>query len=512
MYTHPSLMLPCRHLRRTCFAVAAASMSFLAFPAAGHAQRFSERLVVRAEVGVGTMLSEHQRTTLRYGLAVQGSARLGLTLAGPLAFQASFSSWWFPSERVAGADTDGQQYSVSGGLRFEPRLGSVGRLFLDGNVGLGITAAQNRLSVDAGLGFEFALSRGVGLGPVVRYGHLFAAEGSQDHQSDAQYWSGGLSLSLRVAPTLAGPLDTDGDGILDADDGCPTEAAGPTPDPERPGCPMRDRDGDGVTDAQDLCPNEAQGEHPDPSRLGCPAVDSDHDGVFDAQDLCPTTPQGDHPDPTRLGCPDGDDDVDGVLNHADQCPQEPAGLQPDTARPGCPLPDRDHDTVPDATDACPDVVGAPDVNPRRNGCPGLVVVRDGMIVILQPVFFATNRDRVLAPSMRVLSAVVAALRAQPQIRRIGVEGHTDNVGSDEANLSLSQRRAQAVATWLTQHGIDPARVEARGFGASRPIVPNDTASGRAANRRVEFHILDPQPRPSADANGSATRPAPAGAQ
>jgi len=492
--------------------VAAASLSFLALPAAGYAQRSSERVVVRGEVGVGTMLSEHQRTALQYGLAVQGSVRLGFTLVGPLALQASFSTWWFPSESVGGANTDGQQYSASGGLRFEPMLGSAGRLFLDGNVGLGVTAAHNRLSVDAGLGFEFALSRGVGLGPVVRYGHLFAAEGVQDHPSDAQYWSGGLSLSLRMAPAIAGPLDTDGDGILDADDACPTEPAGATPDPAHHGGLLHDRDGDGVTDSDDLCPNEPQGDHPSTMRRGCPAVDSDGDGVFDAQDLCPTAPQGDHPDPARLGCPDGDDDADGVFNHVDQCPQEAMGLLPDTARPGCPLADRDHDMVPDATDACPDVVGAPDVNPRRNGCPGLVVVRDGMIVILQPVFFATNRDRILAPSVRVLTAVVSALRAQPQIRRIGVEGHTDNVGSDEDNLSLSQRRAQAVATWLTQHGIDAGRVEARGFGASRPIVPNDVASGRAANRRVEFHILDPQPRTSSDANGSATRPAPAGAQ
>jgi len=111
----------------------------------------------------------------------------------------------------------------------------------------------------------------------------------------------------------------------------------------------------------------------------------------------------------------------------------------------------------------------------------------------------------------VLSAVVAALRAQPEIRRIAVEGHTDNVGSDEANLALSQRRAQAVAVWLTQHGIETGRVEARGLGAGRPIVPNDSASGRAANRRVEFHILDPRQSPALDANGRTAGPAATGA-
>ena len=499
------------HPSRRCLTAGFVAATLLSVASSGHAQTFGERLVLRAEVGAGTMLASYQRDVLQYDIDVQASGRLGFTLAGPLALQASFTSWWFPTKGGAGAD--GQQYSVTGGIRLEPMLGSAGRLFADLNVGLGLTAERDRLALDTGLGFEFALSRGVGLGPVVRYGHLFASTASQDEPSDAQYWSAGLSLSARVAPseTPPAPADTDQDGFVDDSDRCPTEPAGASPDPQNPGCPTRDRDGDGVDDASDLCPDVPPGANADPARRGCPAIDTDGDGVFDPTDACVTTIAGDHPDPERAGCPDGDADADGVLDHADQCRGEAQGLHPDAARPGCPSPDRDHDTVPDATDACPDVVGAPSIEPRRNGCPGLVEVRNGMIVILQPVFFATNRDRILAPSFRVLSAVVAALRAQPEIRRIGVEGHTDNVGRDEANLALSQRRAQAVATWLTRHGVDAARVEARGLGASRPIVPNDSASGRAANRRVEFHILDPQPNNAIDANGRTSGPTSTGA-
>lgn len=507
---------PVHRTRRAGLAAAAAAITFVVMPRPAHAQRFAERLVVRGEVGAGTMLSTYQRNTLHYGLDVQGSGRLGFTLVGPLALQASFSSWWFPSENTMGVHTDGQQYSVTGGLRLEPMVGRVGRLFIDGNVGLGITAARERVAVDAGLGFEFALTRALGLGPVARYGHLFAAAGAQDFPSDAQYWSAGLSLSLRLPPPLPRaaepvPMDTDRDGILDTADECPNEPAGRTPDPLHVGCPERDRDRDGVMDPRDLCPDVPRGMHPSPERLGCPAVDSDGDGVFDADDRCPSTPAGAHPDSDRPGCPDGDDDADGVLNHADQCRREPQGLHPDAARLGCPLADRDHDTIPDSTDACPDVVGAPSTNARRNGCPGLVLVRNGMIVILQPVFFATNRDRILRPSFRVLSAVVEAMRVQPEIHRVGIEGHTDDVGSAEDNMALSQRRAQAVAHWLVQHGIEASRVEARGYGTSRPIVPNASSSGRAANRRVEFHILDPQPNNSVDSIGSASSAAPGGA-
>ncbi len=507
---HPSPSPVSRRTRCAQIVATAASITFMVLPRAAHAQSFAQRIVVRGEVGAGTMLSTYQRDRLNYGLDVQGSGRLGFTLVGPLALQASFSSWWFPSSSIGGTRPDGQQYSVTGGLRLEPMVGRVGRLFIDGNVGLGITAERNRLAVDAGVGFEFALTRAMGLGPVARYGHLFASADAQDYPSDAQYWSAGLSLSLRIPPPLPQaatplPADSDRDGILDVDDECPMEPAGTRPDPQHRGCPERDRDADGVPDAADLCPTVPRGEHPSPQQLGCPAVDTDGDGLYDHEDQCPTTAAGLHADPERPGCPDGDDDSDGVVNHVDQCRTEPMGLHPDAARPGCPLADRDHDGVPDVTDACPDVVGAPSLVARRNGCPGLVLVRNGQIVILQPVFFATNRDRILRPSFRVLSAVVSALQVQPEIRRVGIEGHTDDVGAAAANMLLSQRRAESVAAWLRQHGIEAGRLEAHGYGNTHPLVPNTSTSARAANRRVEFHILDPQPNNSVDPGGSATR-------
>jgi len=322
-----------------------------------------------------------------------------------------------------------------------------------------------------------------------------------------------LAYAPETRPAPPPPPDTDMDGVLDPDDLCPTVPMGDHPDPARRGCPLADRDHDTILDPQDICPDEPRGEHPDPERTGCPDGDEDHDTVLNHDDLCRTEPHGEHPDPERRGCPDGDDDHDGVLNHSDQCRTEPAGQHPDPNRAGCPLPDRDHDTVVDPEDHCPDQPGAPNPDPNLNGCPGLVRVADGMLQINTPVFFATNRDVILPRSFPVLTAVANALRASPQIRRVSIEGHTDDIGDDNANMELSRRRAQSVLTWLSSHNVEPSRLESHGFGETRPQRPIAGLTGRprrlarATNRRVEFRITDPAPDATAPAGGL---PIPAG--
>jgi outer membrane protein OmpA-like peptidoglycan-associated protein len=311
-------------------------------------------------------------------------------------------------------------------------------------------------------------------------------------------------LMVQYAPVrrpvvVEAPRDTDSDGVMDPDDQCVDVPQGDHPDPARRGCPQGDRDHDGVMDPDDQCVDVPQGDHPDPARRGCPLNDTDHDGIYDNADQCVDVPQGEYPDPTRPGCPDGDADGDGVLNGRDQCRDVIAGAHPDPARPGCPLPDRDGDTVIDAQDHCPDQPGAPNPDPQRNGCPGLVRVQNGMLQIMAPVFFATNRDVILPRSFPVLTAVGEALRASPDIRRISVEGHTDDVGDDARNMDLSQRRSQSVVRWLSEHQVEPARLEAHGMGETRPMRPIDGLRGRdlrtarSLNRRVEFRITDPAP-------------------
>lgn len=187
--------------------------------------------------------------------------------------------------------------------------------------------------------------------------------------------------------------------------------------------------------------------------------------------------------------PAPDTDRDGVPDADDACVDRAAGAEPDPDKSGCPAPDRDGDTVIDGKDACPDKPGAPSPDPKKNGCPGLVQIKDGQIQILKPVFFATNKDVILKKSFALLQSVADAIASRPGMR-VRIEGHTDNRGKPERNLDLSQRRADSVRRWLSEHGLEGGRLEARGMGQERPIAPNKTAKGRSANRRVEFQIIE----------------------
>jgi OOP family OmpA-OmpF porin len=81
------------------------------------------------------------------------------------------------------------------------------------------------------------------------------------------------------------------------------------------------------------------------------------------------------------------------------------------------------------------------------------------------------------------------LKEHPEIKRLSVEGHTDDRGLAAQNVGLSQRRAAAVVAWLVANGIDATRLTSNGFGATRPLESNAAEAGRQTNRRVEFKIM-----------------------
>ncbi|HYT04595.1 MAG TPA: thrombospondin type 3 repeat-containing protein [Gemmatimonadales bacterium] len=301
------------------------------------------------------------------------------------------------------------------------------------------------------------------------------------------------------------PTDADGDGVPDGIDQCPNTPAGVHVDAK--GCPI-DSDGDGVPDGIDQCPDTPPGATVD--ARGCPA-DSDGDGVPDGIDKCPNTPKGAIVDAT--GCP-LDSDLDGVPDGIDQCPNTPPGTRVDAV--GCPLPAEQVKAAPvsppvPAAPAAP--APAPPMTPvvppkcppappgsqvDANGCLILFApesVRAAVpgapprpTVILRGVNFQTGRSALTRDSYAALDAVAASLVANPDIR-IEIAGYTDSTGRKFLNFRLSQARAAAVRAYLARKGVLPARMVAKGYGATGFIAPNATADGRAQNRRVELHKL-----------------------
>ncbi|MCC7539665.1 MAG: OmpA family protein [Deltaproteobacteria bacterium] len=426
------------------------------------------------------------------------------------------------------------QYGVAGQFFVTPRISILGELYgdtgfsseVDENPLEGLVAGRYRLN-------DLVFTLGAGAGLVAGIG-----------VPTVRVFGGAMYAPDRT--------DSDGDGILDGSDSCPSDPEDRDEWEDEDGCPEADNDGDGFPDGSDRCPNEAEDRDQFEDDNGCPDPDNDGDGVRDGFDSCPMEPEDRDGDRDEDGCPDNDRDRDGIADPQDQCPDEPEDTDGFGDDDGCPETDFDGDGLPDDGDECPDQPetrngfeddnGCPDEAPDtdgdgiadpadrcperpetlngvddEDGCPdgqALVRIEGDRIRLLQQVNFATDSDRIVGRrSFQILDAVIGILTRHPEYRRVRIEGHTDNTGDEAHNRDLSRRRAAACATYLTEHGIVASRLESEGFGPDRPIEPNTTRRGRAANRRVEFHIVPvgPSGRPVAPTGaGTGATPSPGG--
>ena len=214
-----------------------------------------------------------------------------------------------------------------------------------------------------------------------------------------------------------------------------------------------DRDGDGIPNDLDACPDEPETVNGFKDADGCPEVDTDGDGIYDDLDACVADPETVNGYEDEDGCPEEDSDDDGFLDPEDSCPQEP-----------------ETDNGYQDGDGCPDEV------------PQDVANFTGSI---DGITFDTDKDTIRKSSTKTLDAAVEVLKTYSDVR-IEISGHTDAEGDREHNLDLSRRRADSVKRYLVEHGIDESRIETVGYGPDRPVDSNDTKSGRANNRRIEF--------------------------
>jgi outer membrane protein OmpA-like peptidoglycan-associated protein/outer membrane protein W len=411
------------------------------------------------------------------------ASNLGIKLSGGIGTIAGTSSYLVPSEIRT------LYYSAGLGLSIQFPVGDVVYPYISIGVShLWVTPRDNNgtdlllpaennfklLALNGEAGIRFMVSDNVSLNVIGGLMSPFNDDNSDNLdakiQGDHNDWIGSVTLGLSFY--FGREKDSDGDGVYDSKDMCPNTPIGVMVDEF--GCPL-DSDKDGVPDYLDKCSNTPIGVKVDAS--GCP-LDSDGDGVPDYLDKCQSTPTGVTVDAN--GCP-LDSDGDGVPDYLDKCPNTPTGVQVDAN--GCPL-DSDGDGIPDYLDKCPNTAAGVKVD--ANGCPikKVVVMTE---VMSSDASFEFDKSTLKTKAYGKLDKIIATLKNNTDYT-VSVEGYTDAIGTEEYNLKLSERRAQAVADYLLSQGIDKSRIEIVPHGEANPIASNKTAAGRAKNRRVEIII------------------------
>jgi OOP family OmpA-OmpF porin len=329
---------------------------------------------------------------------------------------------------------------------------SAAELFISGHVG-----------AEAVISNRFALTLKTGVDYLTGIGTTFA-----DSVGDARG-----RVMMRAAVVLSYRFGSENGSMESSDEYWPsTQSWSRVTTAERPRTAKDDADGDGVENKKDRCPGTPAGALVDKS--GCP-YDTDRDGVPDGIDVCPKTPPA-------AGFVDingclVDADFDGVPDYRDRCRSGPSGAVVDES--GCPI-DSDSDGVFDGLDDCPDT--APGIEVDKRGCIDIAFLRDTMRI---NVDYASGSFEVDPRTRERLQPLIQKLKILTDVR-VDISGYTDNIGPAEANLELSQKRANRMRDWLTSQGIAADRMIAVGKGETNFVASNDTAEGRASNRRIEF--------------------------
>jgi hypothetical protein len=188
----------------------------------------------------------------------------------------------------------------------------------------------------------------------------------------------------------------------------------------------------------------------------------------------------------------GDRDGDGIKDDLDRCPDAPEDFDGWEDEDGCPDPDNDHDGIPDEKDKCPNEPETINGFQDDDGCPdkgdSTIVLSPDRIETLDPIQF--NGLKLTRQSIPFIEQVGATLRAHPEIIRLRVTVHVQPTRDQDADQTRSEKRAQAIRDWLVQWGIAPTRLEARGFGGTKPLVPPDQRGAAKVNDRLELIILE----------------------
>ncbi|HKY34880.1 MAG TPA: OmpA family protein [Polyangiaceae bacterium] len=189
-----------------------------------------------------------------------------------------------------------------------------------------------------------------------------------------------------------------------------------------------------------------------------------------------------------------DADGDGIADSRDKCPNEREDVDNYEDHDGCPEedPDTDQDGIPDHQDRCPDAKETINGSEDDDGCPDSgdprVIYEDSQFKILDTVQFEHGSAQIKPESHSLLDQVALTIKANPQVKRVRVEGHTDDTGPRDVNVRLSKERAESVRQYLAKKGVRNNRLSSEGYGPDKPLVDGTSDEARAKNRRVEFIV------------------------
>ena len=414
-----------------------------------------------ADAGIGDLRVAGRMRILGTGTGLSSGVVLATTF--PTAMRASFTGRDTPTlspALVAEYREDRFVAAVNAGaqLREDQRIGdlTIGHAFTYG-VGVAVNVPEARLTLLSELAGEAAGGRSEEV-PLELRG------GARLHVDDAIALSAGYGRGLTLG---YGTPDHRAFVVLSYRPSAPAVAEVPEPLPQRQRIEVGQKP-----------------ENPDPDR----------DGILGSEDACPDDAEDFDGFEDEDGCPESDNDGDGLADAGDKCPNHPEDVDGFEDDDGCPDPDNDFDGIADADDKCPNDAEIINGVDDDDGCPDegktLVVVGETKIEIREKLYFATNKDVILPRSEPLLEQLAKTLARKPSIKKVRIEGYTDNRGSASFNLDLSQRRADSVRTALIERGVAAERLESKGYGKDHPIDTNKTVDGRAANRRVEFTILE----------------------
>jgi len=326
------------------------------------------------------------------------------------------------------------------------------------------SASELFLTFQNGLHMEF--SSRLSLILQTRFDYLTGAgtEFSDAIESSRDKWQMGSSLSLRFG--LGGPKNISWQ---------PTTVVASTSNPTivytKSG--SNDSDNDGIPDDRDKCPYNEIGVQVD--KDGCP-LDADYNGVPDDIDHCPNTDRAAAGMVDIYGCA-VDSDFEGIPDFKDKCPHNDVGAAVDSI--GCPT-DSDKDGVPDGLDDCPNTIYGVAVD--KNGCIDLSIIDKPLVLNVE---YTSGMYEVDSGTRDKLKKLAALLNFMSDVK-IEVNGYTDDIGTPLANRALSEKRAKRVAEYLVSYGVDLKRIRVFGKGESDFMASNQTAEGRAKNRRIEI--------------------------